>query len=273
MTSIVGVHLGNFHSKHSALVALRVHHGKISLASLHDEIGVRKRLDGDERIVAILAHIGELAEVVLDVALTQPPCVSCRLAVCPGIESCPSEEVAIMQSLVLANRAKTSKKPINPQTHRVWDLYYSHVLGGKVVEPCFSSTQVALTIRGMTLQKRLHGQNFKLAETSVLAVLERWHAQLGTMDLHAYRDFRNGSLERGRILDRLLSLQPSSCEIALTTDERVVLAKSLGLFCAFLAAYVGCADWLGLVPEPSGLMKGTDSWVILPDPFLAENKL
>lgn len=88
----------------------------------------------DATLVELLRNYIEASLLCVDAPLSLPPCLSCRVPVCPGQENCVDPEFELMRSWVVQLEPKSrdcrrGKPHITPYTQRATDLYLQHVRG------------------------------------------------------------------------------------------------------------------------------------------------
>lgn len=231
---------------------------------VYDRIGSTGRTFSDDRVVDILQREGPFSEVMVDCPLGVPPCVACERPVCPGVVACEDVGVAYMLS-VAAKTPKKRRRPVNPQTQRLWDVVRqaSH---GDHQETTYSANMAPLVIRARTLQRRLNGivPAVRLRETSVQHAVRELSRELGLDDTiaHSYRDFTEGREMRENFIEALLAKGWLGEAAADGFVDTVPLAVET--FHAFIAAFVAALAHVGKIANlPENALTG-DSSVCLP---------
>lgn len=265
-----GMHLSGPTMSKTAIVILESDESGEYLAvrRIYDKIGSRGKIFSDDRVVDILRMEGPFTEVVVDAPLNSPPCVECVRPVCPGVKHCDDVAVAYMMSLAekseLGRRRK--KRPLNPQTQRLWDVLYAHESGLDHLEPTYSSNMAPLVVRSRTLQKRLQGlpmgQMVQLKETSIPHALKAMFGHLSKWE--NYRDFERGLEVREAIFEASLELE--SFGISIAAEDRYRVFATVENFHAYIAAITAAYVHAGLFWQPQGLQVGAPASIYLPHP-------
>jgi hypothetical protein len=258
----VGLHLSGSNAPRSAVVVFELEpQTPPTLIQVFDRIGSQGEVFSDERIVSILQHLPHLSAAVVDCPLSLPPCVACQLPACPGVVACPDISVAYMLAInrKLKSEGRRKKRPINPQSQRLWDL-------GRAFEPSYSANMAPLVVRARTLQRRLRAAlaSIELQETSVSHGMLALHDVLerDISEVQLYRSFEHGAEIREDWLRAMISRE--WIRVPVTEDRRRIRA-SVDVFNAFFAAVT--AAWS---LRSQTLMRPADypdheSWVLTPD--------
>ena len=153
-----GIHISGSNSLRTAIVILKIAdgHASLGLEAVYEKIGSIGSQFSDDRLVEIIRH-QRTTSLFVDSPLTLPPCGMCQRSICPGVLRCEDLSVAYMLKL---DRTKTvvgkkrNKRPINPQSQRLWDVN-NRASYFKDCEASYNSTKIPLYIRSIALQKRL----------------------------------------------------------------------------------------------------------------------
>ncbi len=135
-----GLHISGPNSLKSVVIVLEgaLPIKPLNIAGLYEKIGSQGKLFSDDRLVDILQLRGPFQEVFVDCPLSVPPCVSCERPVCPGAINC--EDVSVAYMLALNEKIKSlgvrKKRPINPQSQRLWDIIYQSEVGSLPHSDC-----------------------------------------------------------------------------------------------------------------------------------------
>ncbi len=260
---VAGIHLAGPNSTKTTLVIMtgQLGEGNLKISAVYDRMGTVNRLFSDDRLFEVLRAERPL-RVTIDCPLSVPPCVACTRAMCPGVNACEDIAVAYMQKLVDTKGGKKKKKPMNPQTQRIWDVKEWYHWHPSLQEPTYSSNKAPLVVRSMTLQKRLNclEEPIQLYETSIphaLSVLVdelEWPKALAT----EYRAFGVGSERREKILGKLAELRLIAKEI-----PKEVYA-SVESFNAVMAAILSAMQLAGKASLPENEFFRDQGWVYLP---------
>jgi hypothetical protein len=161
------------------------------------------------------------------------------------------------------------RKPVNPQSQRLWDAIQLADEKAHFREPTFSPNLVPLTFRARAFERRL-----KLAipgvatfETSIPHLLEAIEPFLNGCPTELrirYKRFEEGRSVRDAILKAMEQLEWLVGGSPSQQDLRAKVGASVENFHAFLAAWVSALKAWGLTnPRPSGFVD-QESWVYLP---------
>jgi len=264
-----GIHLAGSNSQRTAVIILQGDPllKPLDIIGLYAKIGSQGKLFSDERLVGVLEHEGPFDRIFIDCPLSQPPCVSCSRPTCPGVTSCDDIAVAYMLSLSqkLEDQGKRRKRPINPQSQRLWDV--EQVINDRIFsEPSYSANMAPLVTRGIVLQRRLNilEGSYALQETSVEKSLIRLadYLDIPIDRIQMYRGFEHGATIRREILSSLIELswiQNSKNSLL----EQIVISSDL--FQAFITALVASLSWKGLIAGKPDKYLVDEGWVYLPE--------
>jgi hypothetical protein len=271
-----GIHLSGANTPKTSLIVLKgqLTEGPLIIDRLYEKIGSFGSLFSDDRLIDIISHLDGVTTAFVDCPLTLPPCASCTREVCPGVNSCDDLSVAYMMSIgerVKGYRGKKKKRPINPQTHRLWDLMQIIDTLKMSPEPSFSLNMTPLVIRARALSKRLNSltqpDSFKLNETSVaqvLSVLSRSKHFDHTDLAQKYRRFEGGREMREVILDAMIREGWLSSWTSQNHQSYAKIVRSVENFQSLITAWVAAVfDAGGTVNRPDDYIP-SEGWVYLP---------
>lgn len=264
-----GIHLSGPNSPKTSVVIMTggVLEGNLKMIHVFEKIGAIGQLFSDERLFeALKMTIPD--EVVVDGPLSEPPCVACQRPVCPGVNACDDVAVAMMQSMASSHKpGRRRKRPLNPQTQRLWDVYRWLESTHHLQEPTYSANMAPIVVRAKTLQRRLNSLDkpIRLKETSVPHALRVLLPVLGLPREYAeqYRSFELGRFRRSEIIERMF--QKNWIDL----NEADTVETSVENFQAFISALIAALirDQCCVLPQNDFLT--SQGWVYLPD----ENKL
>ncbi len=261
---VAGIHLAGPNSTKTTLVIMTGHlgEGNLKISCIYDRMGTVNRLFSDDRLFEVL-RAERPDRVMIDSPLTVPPCVACTRSSCPGVNACEDIAVAYMQKLVDTQRGKKKKKPMNPQTQRIWDVREWYEWHPSLQEPTYSANKAPLVVRSMTLQKRLRSLDnpIQLYETSVPHVLSVLVEQLELPSElgYQYRAFGIGREQRQKLIRALIEADIVDGHMM---DE---VTASVETFSAFIAAVMAGLERGGLVSRPENQFFEDQGWVYLPE--------
>ena len=265
----LGIHLAGPNSDKTSLVAIKTNaQGGYSISEVYEKIGSFDNIFSDDRLVQLVRYYDPGASIFVDAPLTSPPCVACTREQCPSPIKCEDVSVAFMLSLINGTKLEKKsrkKRPINPQSHRLWDVIEMLETDGIPTEPTYSGNKAPLLIRAQTLQKRLKAYtgNYLLKETSVLKSLMIFAIKfdLDKNLISLYRDFEKGRMIRAMILEKFVTEKM----IEIPQSQRQVLEVSLSCFQAFICSIIALFHSLGkTINQPESFIVG-ESWVHTPD--------
>jgi predicted nuclease with RNAse H fold len=130
---VLGIDLGGGKGKKTALATLRVDGAAATVVDIAPRNGALPFYDA--ALVETIRQYGEATLVCVDAPLTLPPCLRCRVPICPGQTACVDASVVEMRSL--AGQAaptgdrdtRRGKPPITPYTQRATEVHLSCRLG------------------------------------------------------------------------------------------------------------------------------------------------
>jgi hypothetical protein len=260
---VAGIHLAGPNSTKTTLVIMTGHlgEGNLKISSIYDRMGTVNRLFSDDRLFEVLRAEAP-DRVMIDSPLSVPPCVACTRAMCPGVKACEDIAVAYMQKMVDTKGSKKRKRPMNPQTQRIWDVKESYHWHPSLQEPTYSSNKAPLVVRSLTLQRRLNSLAIPvmLHETSIPHALSVFVEQLGLARelAYQYRAFGVGREKRQAILRHLADARLVSSEIP------PEVSATIETFSAYIAAVVAGMEQRDLVSRPENEFFRDQGWVYLP---------
>lgn len=244
--------------------------GNLKITHLFDKVGANGKLFSDERILDILkATLPD--KVFIDCPISEPPCVACQQPSCPGVDACIDLGVAYMQSIVAKEpKARKRKKPINPQSQRVWDIQKWSQNLNTHYEPSYSANMAPLVTRAKTLQRRIKHWNpaLVLQETSVTETLSIILSSLGQPSslVFDHKSNVNGKETRKAIINVLINAK------LLREDGYEDLIASPEAFQGMVTALVACFHAYNATTEPKNDFEKQQGWVYLPETNILENK-
>ncbi len=264
---LAGIHLAGPNSLKTTVVMMTgfLGEGNLKITSIHDRLGPMQKLFSDERLFELLQH-ERPDRIMIDCPLTHPPCVACTRAACPGVIACEDIAVSYMQKLLEATPGRRRKRPLNPQTQRVWDVesWFEHP--NPLQEPSYSANKAPLVVRAMTLQRRLNSLPDRpiLYETSVphalLALAEQW--ALPHRLAYEYRAFESGEDQREAWIKAFRSRNLLSADTRL--HDLAQVTQDIEIFSAWISAWVAYWELADKAPGPSNPFYREQGWVYLP---------
>lgn len=269
--TFAGIHLSGPNTPKTSVVFWRqsAPGQPISLAQVYEKIGPKGNRFSDDRLSQILFETPDLVTVVVDQALSAPPCVACQRPKCPGVIRCDDLGVASMMAVAAKIQpiAHFKNQVINPQTHRLWDLLQvEKALIAKKIrpEPTYQANLAPLVTRAQVLKKRLHAErpHVSLLETSVKMVLSTMAQPWGYQETitSQYRNFERGRKTRDAIVTKMLAAVASDRPGDLVS----LVSQSVETFHAFLSGWIAVLNRLGQTTTKPETFTDTEGWVCLP---------
>jgi hypothetical protein len=214
----------------------------------------------DERLVSLLCEHAADALLCIDAPLSLPPCVLCRLPVCPGVSRCEDPEVGLMREI--GERPEAQPRPrdcrrgkplLTPYTQRATDVYLDKVRG-LVSREALGQGTGPLTARAAFLCRSL-AAHFRLDENLIEVSPRATLVELGFRD-----PYKKHVDRRIDILAKLpgLSFSPGVWRETCRQSDNVFDA----LLCAYAGYLAGCGGW-PRAHRPNRLPAGR-SWVWVP---------
>ncbi|MEZ4743274.1 MAG: hypothetical protein R3B45_12655 [Bdellovibrionota bacterium] len=273
--SHIGIHLSGANAHKTSVVFLHGNlvEGPLIIHKLHEKIGSIGGLYSDDRLVDLVLTSSNIMSIFVDSPLTVPPCVSCVRPTCPGAISCDDLMVAYMLHINEKIRRLTRKRrrrPMNPQTHRLWDLwqmlYPSDYHSG---EATFSANLIPLVIRAKSFAKRLYHQSTSLLlkETSVpqsLSIFAEYFCWDSNDIQKKFRSFEHGLQYREKIIRALIRegwLGPWNID---THEIYQQVTRSVENFQALITGLVAGFYQSGLCHEAPDEFLDKEGWIYLP---------
>jgi predicted nuclease with RNAse H fold len=251
----IGIDLGGGKGKKTALAVLDRCKGGVTVTALRPRSDESPLYDG--ALFAAVRDLGEGAMVCVDAPLTLPPCIPCRVAVCPGQDRCVDPEVVTLRRLSacpVRNVASLRGKPgVTPYTQRATEAYLLHRRGIPPRE-ALGQGMGPLTARACHLVRAL-ANRFILNE-NLIEVFPR-----ATLELLGFRDpYKKRVDKRIEILAKLrdLSFGPGVWREECRQSDHV--------FDAVISAYTGYLrdrDGWTVSSEIESLFPGA-GWIWIP---------
>lgn len=252
-TRYVGLELGS--GRRTAVVTLDYfpEQKKVFLAELRANFQSSEEQSSDDQLIAYLNGL-EPEIIGVDAPLSLPPCVACRLDICPTFSRC--EEAPVRWMREEGKRFGKSRFP-SPYTQRPVDF----LLRGKwqddaivpfPVDESFGSSRAPLAARMQYLRRHLEAET--LLEVNPRLALSGIADQydFNSRELRRARDVEDGLENRFTLLDKLSSppRHPEIPHLFLYNSEISQLSQELTAFDALLCAWMAVYEGLGLLEEP-----------------------
>jgi hypothetical protein len=212
----------------------------------------------DDALVALLLGKVDGSLVCMDAPLSLPPCLTCRVPVCPGQAACVDPEVELMRKLLVMGEPKSrdcrrGKPHLTPYTQRATDVYLQQV-AGIIPRETLGQAMGPLTSRAIHLRRCL-AEAYQL-EDNLIEVLPRATLN-GLGQRQPYK----------KNVDRRLDILESLTDLSFAPGVwREACRQSDHLFDAVICAYTGYLrqrdDWP--VDERVILQGNAQGWIWFP---------
>jgi predicted RNase H-like nuclease len=265
---VLGVDLGGGKGKKTAVATVRVDpHGGATVVGVAPRPGAAPLYDA--ALLEMLRGFGDGTLLCLDAPLTLPPCLRCRVDVCPGQEACVDPAVIAMRRLVAGGGAsalgdrdrrrddRRGKPSITPYTQRVTELHLLHQRGLAPREGLGQGTG-PLAARAAHLVRAL-ADRYRLNENLIEVFPKGTLAALGFA--RPYKKHMHERQTRAYILEALapeLSFGPGVWRELCVQSDHLFEA----VICAF-TGYLWARDaWSA--PDAMAALVHHDGWIWIP---------
>lgn len=264
---VLGVDLGGGKGKKTAAATLRV--DSRNGATVVD-IAPRPREAPlyDQSLLALLRGYGDDTLVAIDAPLTLPPCLRCRVSLCPGQDECVDASVVQMRAAAASHEGdgdrntRRGKPHVTPYTQRATELRLL-LERGIVPREALGQGTGPLAARAAHLTRAL-ADRFRLNENLIEVSPKATLAALGfTRRTRKHLHEREARAEVLEALSPGLRFGPGVW--------REVCVQSDHLFDAVIAAYTGYLwardDWQGLLAPDA---RPDEGWIWVPPEGVAD---
>lgn len=276
--TFVGIHLSGSNSQKTSLLIIektqqpfgvtssKSDNSVVTIKKLYEKIGSLGSVYSDDRIAEILESQMPLTQVFLDSPLSLPPCVECVRDVCPGVLNCEDTSVAYMLSIASQKKSfKRKVRPVNPQSHRIWDIVHYEDNRKLGVEPSYSANKAPIVARARALEKRLRyvSQGLKLRETSLphflakIANVIKLNSNIG----YLYHSFEKGKETRESIVKQLMKRHAFILD---DPDDLEKISRHIANFSAFIAALAAFYYQENLMEPIPESFQSINHWIYTP---------
>lgn len=238
---------------------------KLFLSDLFINIKSSEQFSADSELIDLIeSHRRSLKMIGIDVPLSLPPCVQCRLR-CPGHEDCDVSEVQWMRHRFMKmGRGRDKKRPnrmFTPYTERCIEQYIQSEIGVDLAsDHALGANKGPLALRGRYLKKRLPKALLKEVNTRVSFFRLAKSLGLRKSLQKNYRQLVKGDEARLQFLE---SLSEKDLCFFYHRDFQAML-KDLNAFESFLSAFLCFLSYKKKCePLPKGLPLKKD-WVLIP---------
>jgi hypothetical protein len=251
-TKYLGLELGGSKSARTAVVVLDYYkdQNKVFLAEILSHIEGDSSMTGDARLIETMNRF-PAALVGVNAPLSLPPCLTCKLPVCPMHENCTVPAVEHMRKLAKKLKIPLAKHP-TPYTQRPGDVALREF--DIPPEETLGAGRGPLAARMQYLKRHFKTSRYLEVNARIaLQGLGDWFG-FGGRELRRFRDVEFGAETRFAILERLGAGTdlPEVPQIFLYRSDLMELAQHLVSFDAFLAALTALVSDLGLLEKPQG---------------------
>jgi hypothetical protein len=273
--NFVGIHLSGANSQKTTVVLAEggARFGPLIIKQVYEKIGSFGSVFSDDRVIEVLSHFPKYSHIFLDCPLTLPPCAACTRPECPGVKGCNDLSVAYMLSLGQGMKEDfpgRRKRPLNPQSQRLWDMVQSARNPKERLEPSFHANIFPLVVRAKAFERRVKAANpsVKVLETSVGHVLKAIAPVLGLYprDLgQKYRQFGTGRKTREEILAAMTKRGWILDDSNHQGNEQSLITESVENFHAMICAWISVLHARGQTQERPKNFVDHEGWVFLPE--------
>jgi hypothetical protein len=262
----IGVSLGGGKSDKTCIAVLEYfpEHEKVFLSRLYEKISDSRVEPADNSLIELLSALQQnkpVDTIAIDVPLTLPPCIPCRLK-CPGYEKCKVSEVQWMhrQFQKRQSQKKRPNKHFTPYTQRSVEIFIEDELEEKFhPSEALGANAAPLTARAQYLQKRLGGPMIE-----VFPRLSTWRIGLslkvGKSHLRHYRHSAEGEASREVFLKALVE---KNVAFVYQQDIRAMVGKH-SAFEAFISGLTAYLKFRGQSEKrPKSFPRGA-AWIEFP---------
>lgn len=270
-TIFLGVHLSGANTANTSVTIAGVENNSetMEVSQLYSSIGSTGMVFSDDRVANIVHNFSTDCIVVLDCPLTQPICGQCMLEFCPGVKSCDDVAVAmtVRTNHILKRRGRRKKRPLNPQSQRLWDLVEGSKDIYRNIDPTYNPNKSQLYYRASILVKRINsdGNRRSIIETSVPHVLadlsEKFSFEKNACE--NYRSFERGRDAREYIVSQFVKKSWVSFESGAIEKSNYI--KNLSNFNSLICAWIGKLYLDGFAHSPINPLFAKQGWVYTPN--------
>ncbi len=137
-----GLHLTGSSSQNTTLLLAELKREQIAKGNLaimltikgiYNKLGSSATTTANDSLHALLSEFTQIRGVFTDAPCEVPPCLSCKLEVCPGTAACPDPQTAKMQAMWGLQKSPRGRKkePLDPSRLRMQDFRLAEKSGQK----------------------------------------------------------------------------------------------------------------------------------------------
>jgi hypothetical protein len=248
---MMGIELGS--GRRTAVVALDhfPEQGKVFISGLRTNFQSSREENSDDQLTAF---VNELAPEVIgvDAPLSLPPCMECKISVCPSFSHCEVDSVRWMREQTSRADGKTrypspySQRPVDFLLRGPWQEGMEFP-----VDESFGASRAPLAAHMQYLKRHLHAENFLevIPRLALAGIAEQYG--LYPREVRRARDVEEGAENRLAILEKMSEAAPSRVpHLFLYNAELVQLAQEISAFDALLCAWMALYKSLDLLETP-----------------------
>lgn len=236
-------------------------HKKVFLARLFEKIKTEAEISADSKIIEhIEEYKGQIETIAMDVPLTLPTCLTCRLN-CPGHEICHVPQVQWMRDKYKdILKTKRPQKLFTPYTQRCAEVFLNHEMEESFeTQHALGANLAPLTARALFLQKRIKGNLIQVATKASIWRLGL-QAKVAKSHLRSHRHSVGGDESRRVILNSIAEEK----NIFIYHQDTKIMVDNNHAFEAFVCAYTAFLKFKKLTePKPKNFPKN-EAWVEFP---------
>lgn len=220
----------------------------------------------DESLLSFLTQI-PLQRLGMDAPLSFPPCVSCRLDVCPGVRQCQEAPVRWMvEASTKALPNPYQLRPLDVLIREDWQKNLSFLF-----DESFGANRGPRAARASYLLRHLKIPLLEAMPRLALAAVGNWYG-FEAREVRLCRDVERGVAQRLSILEKLGSPQAKGIPSLFLYEEDIVLfSENLLLFDALWCALMAFFAELDLLEDSP--WESSWGWVAKPKNLRALKEL
>lgn len=259
----IGISLSGGKSDKACLAVIEYfpEHKKVFLARLFEKIKTEAEVSADSKIIELInQYHRKIDSVAMDVPLSLPTCISCKLK-CPGYEVCEVPQVVWMREQCKKhNEDKRPKKMFTPYTQRCAEVFLTHNLEEHFeVHNALGANLAPLTARALFLKRRI---DVPIIEVSPRISVWRLgiDAKVAKSHLKFHRHSVGGDESRRVILNSLSEKK----NIFIYQQDAKVMVDNNHAFESFICAYTAFLKFKNLTEAKPKNFPKKEAWIEIP---------
>lgn len=265
VSRFIGLSLSGGKSDRASVVILDYYSDqkRLFLSRLFDRIKTEESISADLKIHEIIEnHQDQVQFVCVDVPLSFPKCIDCRLQ-CPGFEVCDEPEMKWLRSFYQdVNKKKKPKKIFTPYTQRCSDAFLVHSLEEKFeVGHALGSNLAPLTARAHFIKRRLGHLNFQEVSPQVCVYRLGLRYKVAKSKLKKTRNQVSGEETRALFLQAMLE----KSGVFVYQQDLKLLIEDNHSFEAFICAFMGYLSYMNQAESRPKGFPSQEAWPLIPN--------